>query len=241
MNMKTLGVIGGLGPMATAYFMELVTTMTDAPRDQEHLPMLVASAPYIPDRTAHILDNTQPDPTPVMEQVGRSLLSAGAEVLAIPCITAHHFLPRLEKALDVPFVNGVEQTVLHLKDHGVEKVGILATDGTVRSKLLHKALERHGLCPVEPEENAQKDVMHLVYHNIKAGKPAEMDRFYNAAESLINQGAQVSILGCTELPLLKKVRPLGPGFIDTLEVLAQQSVLACGATLKQEYLHLITK
>ena len=68
-----------------------------------------------------------------------------------------------------------------------------------------------------------------------------MDRFYNAAESLINQGAQVSILGCTELPLLKKVRPLGPGFIDTLEVLAQQSILACGGKLKQEYLHLITK
>ena len=241
MERKTLGVIGGLGPMATAYFMELVTAMTDAPCDQEHLPMIVASAPYIPDRTAHILDSSAPDPTPVMETVGRSLLNAGAEVLAIPCITAHHFLPRLEAALHAEFVNGVEQTVLHLKEHGVEKVGILATDGTVRSRLLHKALERHGLCPVVPSESAQKDVMHLVYHNIKAGKPAEMDRFYNAAESLMNQGAQVSILGCTELPLLKKVRPLGPGFIDTLEVLAQQSILACGAALKQEYLHLITK
>ena len=239
--MKTLGVIGGLGPMATAYFMELVTTMTDAPCDQEHLPMVVASAPYIPDRTAHILDSAQPDPTPVMEEVGRMLLHSGANVLAVPCITAHHFLPRLETALQAEFVNGVEQTVLHLKEHGVEKVGILATDGTVRSRLLHTALEKHGLCPVVPNENAQKDVMHLVYHNIKAGKPAEMDRFYNAAESLINQGAQVSILGCTELPLLKKVRPLGPGFIDTLEVLAQQSILACGGNLKQEYLHLITK
>lgn len=241
MNMKTLGVIGGLGPMATAYFMELVTTMTDAPCDQAHLPMLAASAPYIPDRTAHILNNSEPDPTPVMESVGRSLLSAGAQVLAIPCITAHHFLPQLEESLQAEFVNGVEQTVLHLKDHGVEKVGILATDGTIRSQLLHKALEKEGLCPVVPSESAQKDVMHLVYHNIKAGKPAEMDRFYNAAESLINQGAQVSILGCTELPLLKKVRPLGPGFIDTLEVLAQQSILACGAPLKREYLHLITK
>lgn len=241
MERKTLGVIGGLGPMATAYFMELVTTMTDAPVDQEHLPMIVASAPYIPDRTAHILDPNEPDPTPVMEEVGRILLASGANVLAIPCITAHHFLPRLETALQAPFVNGVEQTVLHLKDHGVEKVGILATDGTVRSRLLHEALEKHGLCPVVPNEKAQKDVMHLVYKNIKAGKPAEMDRFYNAAESLINQGAQVSILGCTELPLLKKVRPLGPGFIDTLEVLAQQSILACGCKLKQEYLHLITK
>lgn len=241
MERKTLGVIGGLGPMATAYFMELITAMTDAPCDQEHLPMLVASAPYIPDRTAHILDSSAPDPTPVMEQVGRNLLNAGAQILAIPCITAHHFLPRLESALQAAFVNGVERTVLHLKEHGVEKVGILATDGTVCSRLLHEALEKEGLCPVVPSESAQKDVMHLVYRNIKAGKPAEMDRFYNAAESLMNQGAQVSILGCTELPLLKKVRPLGPGFIDTLEVLAQQSILACGGKLKQEYLHLITK
>ena len=239
--MKTLGVIGGLGPMATAYFMELLTTMTDAPCDQAHLPMMVASAPYIPDRTAHILDNTKEDPTSAMAAVGRTLLQAGAEVLAIPCITAHHFLPRLEEALQAEFVNGVEKTVLHLKEHGVEKVGILATDGTIRSRLHHEALEKEGLCPVVPRENAQKDLMHLIYHNVKAGKPAEMDRFYNAVESLINQGAQVSILGCTELPLLKKVRPLGPGFIDTLEVLAQQSILACGAALKQEYLHLITK
>ncbi len=241
MERKTLGVIGGLGPMATAYFMELITAMTDAPTDQAHIAMLVASAPYIPDRTAHILDSREPDPTPVMEAVGKNLLQAGAQVLAIPCITAHHFLPRLTEALQAEFVNGVESTVVHLKEHGVEKVGILATDGTVRSRLLHNALERHGLTPVVPSESAQKDVMHLVYRNIKAGKPAQMDRFYNAAESLMNQGAQVSILGCTELPLLKKVRPLGPGFIDTLEVLAQQSILACGGTLKQEYLHLITK
>lgn len=241
MDRKTLGVIGGLGPMATAYFMELVTAMTDVTCDQDHLPMVICSAPYIPDRTAHILDNTKDDPTPVMEQVGRALLSAGAQVLAIPCITAHHFLPRLETALQAPFVNGVRETVLHLKAHGVEKVGILATDGTVRSRLLHEALEAEGLCPVVPEESAQKDVMHLVYHNIKAGRPAEMDRFYNAAESLSRQGAQVSILGCTELPLLKKVRPLGPGFIDTLEVLAQRSILACGAPLKKEFEHLITR
>jgi aspartate racemase len=241
MERKTLGVIGGLGPMATAYFMELVTAMTDAPCDQAHLSMLIASAPYIPDRTAHILDSTQEDPTPAMEAVGRSLLSAGAQVLAIPCITAHHFLPRLEASLEVPFVHGVRETVRHLKDHGIEKVGIMATDGTVRSRLLHKALEEEGLCPVVPDEKAQGDVMHLIYHNIKAGFPAEMDRFYRAADSLMRQGAQVSILGCTELSLIKKAHILGPGFIDAMEVLAQQSVLACGAPLKQEYLHLITK
>jgi aspartate racemase len=131
--------------------------------------------------------------------------------------------------------------VRHLKDHGIEKVGIMATDGTVRSRLLHKALEEEGLCPVVPDEKAQGDVMHLIYHNIKAGFPAEMDRFYRAADSLMRQGAQVSILGCTELSLIKKAHILGPGFIDAMEVLAQQSVLACGAPLKQEYLHLITK
>ena len=148
--MKTLGVIGGLGPMATAHFMELITAMTDAPCDQAHLPMLVYSAPYIPDRTAHILDSSKDDPTPAMEAVGRTLVSAGAEVLTVPCITAHHFLPRLAEALSVPFVNGVEQTVLHLKAHGIEKVGIMATDGTLRSRLFHEALEKEGLCPVVP-------------------------------------------------------------------------------------------
>lgn len=238
---KTLGVIGGLGPIATAHFMELVINMTDAETDQQHLPMIVYNMPYIPDRTAYILDNTKADPLPEMLRIGTRLHEQDVDCIAIPCVTAHYFFEQLEKGIPVPLINGVAETVRHLKENGIQKVGIMATDGTVRSGIFHRELTSQGLTPVVPDEKGQADVMHLIFQNIKAGKPAEMDRFHDAAASLRRRGAQAIILGCTELSLIKRDCPIGPGFIDAMEVLAQQSVLACGKPLKQEYRCLITR
>ena len=94
---KTLGVIGGLGPMATAYYMELVIQMTDASCDQEHLNMIISSRPGTPDRTRYILGLSDENPAPVMIDAGRWLVAEGAEILAIPCITAHYFQKQLEE------------------------------------------------------------------------------------------------------------------------------------------------
>lgn len=238
---EVLGVIGGLGPIATAHFMELVINMTDAPRDQEHLPMIVYNMPYIPDRTAYILDNTQPDPLPEMLRIGQSLQQQGVSCIAIPCVTAHYFFDTLEAGIPVPIINGVRETVRHLKENGIEAVGIMATDGTIQSKIFHRELIAQGLTPVVPDEQGQKAVMHLIFENIKAGKPARMDKFFGAARGLRSKGAQAIILGCTELSLIKRDYEIGAGFIDAMEVLAQQSVLACGKPLKQAYRCLITR
>lgn len=240
-NRKALGVIGGLGPIATAHFMELVINMTDVDRDQEHLPMIVYNMPFIPDRTAYILDNTKENPLPKMLCVGQTLQAQGADCIAVPCVTAHYFMEELEKGICVPMINGVRETVAHLKENGIKKVGIMATDGTIRSGIFHKELEKQGLCPVAPSADAQKHVMHLIFNNVKAGKPAEMDRFLAAAKDLRDQGAEAIILGCTELSLIKRDHSIGPDFIDAMEVLARQSVLSCDKPLKQEYNCLITK
>lgn len=240
-SQETLGVIGGLGPIATAHFMELVINMTDARTDQAHLPMIVYNMPYIPDRTAYILDNTQEDPLPEMLRIGQALQMQGVSRIAIPCVTAHYFFDRLEAGIPVPIINGVRETVRHLKENGIEAVGIMATDGTIQSKIFHRELCARGLTPVVPDEQAQKAVMHLIFENVKAGKPAQMDKFFAAAQALRDQGAQAIILGCTELSLIKRDHRIGAGFIDAMEVLAQQSVLACGKPLKQEYRCLITR
>ena len=240
-NKKVLGVIGGLGPMATAHFMKLVIDMTDVDSDQEHLPMLVYNMPFIPDRTAHILDNQKPNPLPQMVAFGNALGQQGADHIAIPCVTAHYFLDALKSQVSTPMINGVRETVRHLKENGVTCVGIMATDGTIRSGLFHQELMAQGLTPVVPDAENQANVMHLIFQNVKAGKPAEMARFHAAAKNLREQGAQVIILGCTELSLIKRDAEIGAGFIDELEVLAQQSVLLCGKPLKQEYTCLITR
>ena len=240
-NKKVLGVIGGLGPIATAHFMELVINMTDVQTDQEHLPMIVYNMPFIPDRTAYILDNAKENPLPKMLEVGHALCAQGVSRIAIPCVTAHYFMDELEKEIPVSLINGVRETVAHLKENGIHKVGIMAPDGTIRSGIFHRELEKQGLTPVIPGEEAQADVMHLIFENVKAGEPAEMDRFFAASEDVRRQGAQAVILGCTELSLIKRDHPIGPGYLDAMEVLARQSVLACGKSVKPEYNCLITR
>lgn len=240
MSNDILGVIGGLGPIATAHFMALVTEMTDAAADQQHLNMIIYSVPSIPDRTAHILDNSKPSPLPHMLAIGKRLAQQGCSRIAIPCMTAHYFFERLEAGIPVPLVHGVRETVRHLKENGVKTVGIMATDGTIRSRIFRSELEAQGLTALVPGKETQKNVMHLIFNNIKAGIPAEMDKFHAAAEDLRKQGAEAIILGCTELSLIKRDHAIGPGFIDAMEVLAQQSVLQCGLPLKESYRCLIT-
>ncbi len=237
---STLGVIGGLGPMATAYFMELVTCMTDALVDQDHLEMIVHSSPSIPDRTSYILDRSKPNPLPQIIDIGNRLAAAGAKWIAIPCITAHYFYDTLEAEISAQIINGIEETVLHLKKNGVTKVGIMATDGTITTGLFQKELNTHGIEAIVPAKANQANVMHLIYENIKASRPVEMELFHAVSDELRKNGAQAIILGCTELALIKRDYEIGPGYIDAMEVLAQQAVVRCGGNLKNEYKCLIS-
>ena len=236
----TLGVIGGLGPIATAHFMELVIRMTEADTDQEHLDMILYNRPSIPDRTGYILDPTKPNPLPEMIRVGNALARQGAKLIAIPCMTAHYFHADLTRYIEAPIVHAIHETAVHLKKHGITKVGIMATDGTVRSKLFQQELLEHGITPVIPGEQGQKCVMSIIYDDIKANRPAEMDKFDFAAKDLRDQGAEAIILGCTELSLVKRDYPIGAGYLDAMEVLAQTCVSLCGGKLKEAYQNLIS-
>ena len=240
-DMRTLGVIGGLGPIATAHFMELIIRMTEAQTDQEHLDMIIYNRPSIPDRTSYILDKSKPNPLPEMVRVGNTLARQGAKLIAIPCMTAHYFHRELTRYIEAPIVHAIHETAVHLKKHGITTVGIMATDGTIRSKLFQQELEKHGITPVIPGEKGQKCVMSVIYDDIKANRPAGMDKFDLAANDLRAQGAQAIILGCTELSLVKRDYPIGAGYLDAMEVLARRCVLECGGRLKEEYQNLISK
>ena len=237
----TLGVIGGLGPIATAHFMELIIRMTKAHTDQEHLDMIIYNRPSIPDRTGYILDPANPSPLPEMIRVGRALAQQGARLIAIPCMTAHYFHRELAGSIEVPIVHAIHETAVHLKKHGITRAGIMATDGTIRSRLFQQELEKHGITPVIPGPDGQKCVMSVIYDDIKANRTADMARFHRAAGELRAQGAQAIILGCTELSLVKRDCRLGAGYLDAMEVLARRCVLECGGKLKEEYQDLISK
>ena len=236
----TLGVIGGLGPIATAHFMELIIRMTDARTDQEHLDMILYNRPSIPDRTSYILDPTKPNPLPEMIRTGNALARQGAKLIAIPCMTAHHFHRELTRYIEAPIVHAIHETAVHLKKHGITRAGIMATDGTIRSKLFQRELARHGIEAIIPGEAAQKCVMSIIYDDIKANRPADLEKFDFASSELRRSGAEAIILGCTELSLVKRDCPIGAGYLDAMEVLAQTCVIRCGGKLKEEYQNLIS-
>jgi len=239
--MKKLGVIGGLGPLASSRFYELIVTMTDAARDQDHMEILIYDKPTIPDRTDFILGKSIENPVTMLSEVGANLVQLGVDYIALPCVTGHYFYNQLTEKIHVPIIHMIKETVKHCKLHGVSSVGIMATEGTIYSKLFQQEFEQYGIAAVIPSEAMQEHVSSLIYHNIKANRSPDMDKFATVADALKKNGAEVIILGCTELSLIKREQDLGAGFLDVLEVLAMQSILLCEAKLKKEYTSLITK
>lgn len=239
-NTKILGVLGGLGPMATAYYLELIIKMTDAASDQEHLQSIVMNFPTVPDRTAYILGRSEESPLEPMIALGQQLKAMGAEVIATPCITAHYFHQPLQDGIGLPMLHGIQCVARQLAQSGISRVGLMATDGTVQSGIFQLQLQEQGMEAVLPDEENQAAVMSLIYDQIKAGKQPDMRLFEAVKQHLRQKGAQVVVLGCTELSLLKKETALGDGIVDALEVLAQESVRLCGKQVKAEYTRLFT-
>ena len=230
----SLGVIGGMGPMASAYFMELVTDMTEASCDQEHLSMYIASCPSVPDRTAFILGESKDDPVPVMIDMGLFLQSRGVSCIAIPCMTAHYFHDRLQESLKVHVIDAIEETAGLLSENGVKKAGVMATDGSVKSGIFEERLKKKGIECITPDSAGQKKVMSLIYNDVKRGRAADLKAFFEVSDALFNEGAEAVILGCTELSVIKRDNELGKGFIDCMEVLSKVSLETCKKPVKKE-------
>lgn len=228
---KTLGVLGGLGPMSSVYFYELVTEHTLASRDQDHLNIVLSSRASTPDRTAFIVGESDDDPLPVMRREAQKLAQWGVGVIALTCNTAHFFYEALQSAVEVPILNIGSLAVDMLKGCGCKKVGLLATDGTVRCGIYQSACEEKGIECMVPDKDGQRKVMELIYGQIKKGKKADMDSFFAVSDALIKNGAEKLILGCTELSLIKRTEKLPEAFIDPLEILAKASIVACGYEL----------
>ncbi len=229
---KTLGVIGGVGPLSTAYFMEVLINKTDAVLDQDHVDMIVLNHCEIPDRTAYILDNTKQNPVPFMKEDAIKLEKLGCSVIATPCNTAHYFYDELQSAVSIPIINMIEETALALKKDNVKRAGIMATNGTVATNLFQDALIKQGIEPVVPNEENQQFVMDIIYDNVKAGVPIDLEKFKSVVNELRLHDCDKVILGCTELSILKREYSLGEFYVDSLEVLCERAIVACGRNVK---------
>ena len=233
---KTIGIIGGMGPAATVDLMDKIISMTVAERDQDHICLLVASNTNIQDRTAAILHGGV-SPLPEMTDSARKLESIGADFLIMPCNTAHYFLPSLEKKVGIPFLKMPNETARFLRTKDVSKAAILATDGTVKSKLYEKALADAGIETVYPDDAQQKLLMSVIYDYIKKGitdpDALPSEELKALTEDLRRRGAQMLLLACTELPLAFSILGMDEeDVIDPTSVLAAAAIRMAGAEVK---------
>lgn len=215
---NSLGMIGGVGPLASAYFYEMIINMTDASMDQEHINMIILSHASIPDRTAYILGKSMENPYPYLLEDVKTLDKMGVKEIVIPCNTSCYFHEELQKNTKIPIYNLVEETVKYIHKNGIQKVMILATQGTIESHLYQDMCEKYHVEYEVPNEDIQKKVMFVIYDRVKAGK--EVDRgLWNEITS--STGAQAFIMGCTELSVVKKNLQLPSTFVDPLEIAAK--------------------
>ena len=222
-----LGILGGLGPMSTVYFCQLLIEHTDAACDADHINMLISSRATTPDRTAFILGRSSLDPLPVMTEEAHRLCNAGADLIVIPCNTAHYFYDGLAAQVKVPMINIIEETVRHLVRCGVQTFGLLATEGTVTSRAYEKGCHRYGLRCITPTADEQTVINSIIYDSIKQNISPDLTAFLQIIDTMRARGCQRLVLGCTELSLLKPRLPRGIPVVDSLEVLAFRTIRAC--------------
>lgn len=229
---KSIGMIGGMGPLATCDLMRKIIENTDAACDQAHIRLYVDNNTNIPDRTAAILHGGE-DPVPAMTESAVKLQSMGADMLIMPCNTAHYFIEAVRNAVDIPVLNMQQETAMKLRQEGISCVAVLATDGTVQSGLYDQALKAAGIKPVYPDEARQKLVMSVIYDYVKAGKHyTAVENIHSMIASLQEKGAQGLILGCTELPIaFESWKTVIPTFDPTL-ILARAAIERAGYNVK---------
>ncbi|WP_042357401.1 aspartate/glutamate racemase family protein [Bacillus rubiinfantis] len=220
--MKTVGIIGGMGPLATIDLMNKIVLLTPAKSDQDHIHMIVDNYPQIPDRTEAIIgDGT--DPLPFLIQSARRLEAAGADMLAIACNTAHYFLPGIQAAVSIPILNMPKETICNIEESGLKRVALLATDGTMATNLYQTYLAESGLRVILPDEETQAHVMEGIYL-VKSGEIYKAKSLIlQAAQTMILAGAEAVIAGCTEIPCVLSEAD-GINVVDPSNILAKKIV-----------------
>ncbi|UTR11803.1 amino acid racemase [Evansella sp. LMS18] len=226
MSQKVIGILGGMGPAATGELFNRIVNNTVAKTDQEHVNMVVINDPQIPDRTKYILGHG-PSPIPRLLNNIKKLYYAGAEVVIMPCMTAHSFIDELNNESPIPIVNAVKLLDQHLDSNfpKTEKIGLLATTGSVRSEVYSRFISKN---IIVPDYMDQERLMETIYgeNGIKAGNvsPEKTNEILRIIDRLREKGIQSVIAGCTELSLVLDENTVNLPILDPVMLLAKEAV-----------------
>lgn len=218
--MRRVGILGGMGPQATILLMQKILDAVAATDDADHIPLLVDQNPQVPSRIRRLIEGTGEDPGPVLVQMAQRLVAAGAEALAMPCNTAHHYAPAIRAAVRVPFIDMVDLSVRRAAGlAGINgTVGILASPAVRKIGLFDAALARFGVQALYPKDEA---ALLGAIRQIKVTGPVPDARavLRSASDALLQRGASVQMIACTEFSLLQDATTPGATAFDTLDVL----------------------
>ncbi len=231
---KVLGIIGGMGPRATQLFYKMIVDKTEAHSDQEHLNMIVLNHASMPDRTAAIKSGDVEELYHKLLHDAKFLEVGGADYIAIPCNTSHLLVDRLQKNLKIPIINMVKEAAMSIYCRYGEnfKLGILASDGTIKTKLYQNECKALGIKTVVPSEKNQARVMKIIYEGVKAEKSVDMRELYEIEKEMKEAGCKCVLLASGELSCFKELNRLSDFYIDAMEVLAERAIVLCEKTLK---------
>ena len=232
---KAIGVIGGMGPLATQLFYKMVIENTDAHSDQDHINMVILNHATMPDRTEAIMNDSLDDLMGRLREDASVLEKFGADYIAIPCNTCHVLLDRIQEETSIPIINMIKTTVKSIRKTYGEgaRVGILATDGTIRMEMYQKECIRQGLVPVILNNDNQKRVMKIIYDGIKDGGSVDYSDFEMIEKQLIDEKCDCAIMGCTELSCFKEDYNLSDYYVDAMEEMVKEAILLCDKKLRR--------
>lgn len=235
--MKTIGIIGGMGPLAAARLFQRIVILTKATCDNEHIPLIIDNNTCIPDRTRHILGIGE-NPEGEMVKSAKRLEAMGADAIIIACNTAHYYYASIAAAVSIPVINMVEETAKYIIKSfpEVKCAGLLATEGTCKAGIYSRVFENSGLGLILPEPEEQKHIMDLIYDIKSYGEDIEPENARKVVSSMEGRGAQLMILGCTELPIVFSKYDICDKFVDSLDVLAMSAISFAGKEINYDKL-----
>ncbi|BCS96536.1 aspartate racemase [Desulfoluna limicola] len=222
---KVPGILGGMGPEATVDLMKRIIALTPALDDVDHLRCIVDNNPKVPSRMKAIIDGDGEDPGPCMADMGKRLEAWGADFLVIPCNTAHHYYYNVAEAVNIPVVHLIDlvvETVVS-QNPGIRQAGVLASTAVLMTKLYETRFAARGVEVVYPDEPVQEKLLGVI-RRVKAGETGDVVRkdFADICAHLAGKGAEVGILGCTELGIIGENLPICS--VDAADVLAREIV-----------------
>jgi len=231
MNEKVLGIIGGMGPEATVELMKRVVKGTPVAGEEDHIRILVDNNPKVPSRMKALIEGTGESPGPYLAQMACSLEAAGADFLAMPCMTAHYYFEEISSAVTIPVMNMVRLSIDAVLEHipTVRTIAVLASTAVLKTELFEKAAGDAKLRFLSPAPSRQGQVLTAI-KRIKKGDfdPELADGLQEAAEDVVKAGAEAIIVACTELSLIADKLHARVPIVDSLQSLSDRIVLEAG-------------